>query len=350
MVDTGDIALAGKVSLRQKLGFVRAWEAIFAFIVLGNLMALLFVSRSQVHLGFDDILVLGDTIFSGVAVWLIAHRKRATRLYICIYSAATSLTGVVGNLVINGGVWSLSTFIDHGRLLFVLAFVYFLFSQRVCEVLIAPFDTATAAEYRSAQKQLFGPRGSWFWRDAALYFMVFAVAGHLMERAYGIFARTFLGIYDPTAPMWQDMLSPFNIYGFGTVVCILALFPLKNWLAKRVRPIAGVLTLSFLVNTLVCAAIELAVGLIGNHPDATGHLPWWDYSNLPFNFMGQICLQNSIAFGLVATLMVWVIYPAIEKRVRQAANDAMNIVFIAVLVIYLILTNLYIINLSSLVQ
>ena len=26
------------------------------------------------------------------------------------------------------------------------------------------------------------------------------------------------------------------------------------------------------------------------------------------NFMGQVCLQNAIAFGVVATLMTWVIY------------------------------------------
>ena len=36
--------------------------------------------------------------------------------------------------------------------------------------------------------------------------------------------------------------------------------------------------------------------------------------------MGQVCLQNAIAFGVVATLMTWVIYPALEQLLSKVVE------------------------------
>lgn len=53
--------------------------------------------------------------------------------------------------------------------------------------------------------------------------------------------------------------------------------------------------------------------------------------------MGQICLQNGVAFGLVATLMTWVIYPGLETLFSKTTNDVMNVVFVAVIVGFAVL-------------
>ena len=62
-----------------------------------------------------------------------------------------------------------------------------------------------------------------------------------------------------------------------------------------------------------------------NQPGPDGKLPLWDYSDMFCNFMGQVCLQNAIAFGVVATLMTWVIYPALEQLLSKVPRDGMNI-------------------------
>jgi hypothetical protein len=100
-----------------------------------------------------------------------------------------------------------------------VAAAYFWFSGRVRKTLTRPFVMVAQENPVEASKNLYRPGKLSFWRDLAIYFMVFAVVGHWMERIYSTFTRYFAVIYDPTAPLWQDYLSPFNIYGFGPKFC-----------------------------------------------------------------------------------------------------------------------------------
>ena len=43
------------------------------------------------------------------------------------------------------------------------------------------------------------------------------------------------------------------------------------------------------------------------------HNKWWDYSNLPFNLHGYICLKFSIYWGLACTFIMDIIHPIIYK-------------------------------------
>lgn len=36
---------------------------------------------------------------------------------------------------------------------------------------------------------------------------------------------------------------------------------------------------------------------------------WWDYKNVPFNLNGRICLQNSILFGILGTILIYYVNP-----------------------------------------
>lgn len=71
-------------------------------------------------------------------------------------------------------------------------------------------------------------------------------------------------------------------------VCFAGIGLLDEW--KRYRP---PLIVQMLLGAAIVTALELAVGLIVNV-----WLGWnvWDYSGMPLNFMGQICLAFSVAW------------------------------------------------------
>lgn len=87
------------------------------------------------------------------------------------------------------------------------------------------------------------------------------------------------------------------IYGFGmlTVVALL-------WRLRR-----NVILL-FLGAGLLTTALELAAGWI---LERFFKQKWWDYSSLPFNFKGYICLKFSIMWGLAASFAVGAVHPFI---------------------------------------
>ncbi len=43
------------------------------------------------------------------------------------------------------------------------------------------------------------------------------------------------------------------------------------------------------------------------------HACWWDYSNMPLNIHGRICLPASLAFGAAGVLVVKVLYPLADR-------------------------------------
>ncbi|MEF9876953.1 MAG: hypothetical protein RR772_08600, partial [Gordonibacter sp.] len=55
-------------------------------------------------------------------------------------------------------------------------------------------------------------------------------------------------------------------------------------------------------------------------------------------------LQNAVAFGCVATLMTWIVYPGLEKFLGRFSKDTMNVVFIAVAIGFCVLFFLYCVN------
>lgn len=70
----------------------------------------------------------------------------------------------------------------------------------------------------------------------------------------------------------------------------------------------------------------------------------WDYSENFGNIMGQVCLQNALAFGMAASIITWFVYPALERWIARMPSDYMNLVFVIVLVFGGIIWSLYIIE------
>ena len=55
------------------------------------------------------------------------------------------------------------------------------------------------------------------------------------------------------------------------------------------------------------------LGWISEVLDKVFHIKLWDYSDQRFNLHGRICLQNSLAFGALGLLLLYVIHPAVDE-------------------------------------
>ncbi len=91
------------------------------------------------------------------------------------------------------------------------------------------------------------------------------------------------------------------IYGFGVLIVLLVLEPVKDNLA-----------LLFFGSMVLTSALEFFIGFI---MEQFFHDKWWDYSENPFNIKGYICLEFSLVWGAACVLVVDVIHPMIFKLI-----------------------------------
>lgn len=93
------------------------------------------------------------------------------------------------------------------------------------------------------------------------------------------------------------------IYGTGAVMLEI-LF--HRWRDRPVR--------SFVSSMLLCTALEY---LSGWYLELTWGVKWWDYSDMPWNLHGRICVLSSVLFGLGGMLLVWVVCPLFYSLYRR---------------------------------
>ena len=63
---------------------------------------------------------------------------------------------------------------------------------------------------------------------------------------------------------------------------------------------------------------------------------WWDYSNVRFNLEGRICLKNSIAFGILGILFVYVLNPFFLSIVDKMSQSLLIIISVICFTVFLI--------------
>ena len=325
-----------KFSQPGKLGFMRVVQIGYALSIAGTLCALLLTSRDSIVYNSVTIVSWITIILHGVAFWFFVNYFKITKKFVIF----TSLFSIVASVVtsIAGGNFSIGDVII-GNLWNVFLIVYFLFSKRVDAVLVNDFST-----YRPKQQaQLEIKRRGWpFIRNLIIYFVVFSVLGHWMEAGMCQFIRLgwVQGEYDPSNTMlWRDWLYPYPMEGAAVVIIALVLYPLWQYLLRRFKNPIYAYIISFFANALTCSAIEFTMGLLVN-----SNYQLWDYRENFGNIMGQVCLQNALAFGVAASVIAWFVYPTLERWLARIPNDTMNIVFVVVAVIGGILWSLYIID------
>ena len=177
-------------------------------------------------------------------------------------------------------------------------------------------------------------------RNIGALYAVYTMVGHWLEMLFcqGIKLGIVGGDYDRSNTMlWDWWLHPFPAEGIAGVLIAGGLVPLqKKLLAHFGGRVAPALALSFLANQVVCTSIDYFTGMVANR-----NYELWDYREMPFNFQGQICLQNSIVYTTAATLVTWLAYPARDQWLRRMPADLVNLLDSSLAAIYAFLCLTY---------
>lgn len=91
------------------------------------------------------------------------------------------------------------------------------------------------------------------------------------------------------------------IYGFGVCSVVYLL-----------KPFQSNFILLYISSVILVSALEWLTGFL---LEKLFHHKWWDYSMMPFNLNGYICLLFSLIWGVFCVAIVSVIHPFIQKCV-----------------------------------
>ena len=131
------------------------------------------------------------------------------------------------------------------------------------------------------------------WRILA-YFIIYSVAGYVIETVYGMVTK---GVWESRQSF---LYGPFcGIYGLGAVVMIVCL----HKISKKFNAL-------FLGGFIVGSIVEYIVSFVG---EMLLGLKWWDYSNMPLNINGRICVYYSIFWGFLGIYLIASLNPKIDK-------------------------------------
>ena len=157
--------------------------------------------------------------------------------------------------------------------------------------------------------------------ELVLLFFVYGFLGWCTEVAFAAFKsgrfvnRGFLN--GPICP----------IYGFGLIGVVLLLAPLK-----------GNLWLLFIGSCVITTLIELVTGFL---LEKLFHAKWWDYSGMPLNIGGYVCLLFSLIWGVACMAIVLWVHPPIYglvHRLPKLLTRILDGVFLAMLAVDLAAT------------
>lgn len=149
------------------------------------------------------------------------------------------------------------------------------------------------------------------------FFFIYSVLGWLVECLYSTFDQKKLCFNR------GFLLGPYcPIYGCCALFMILILNKYIN------DPLA--LFIFIMTST---AFFEYLTSFI---MEKIFNVRWWDYSNLPFNIEGRICLIVILGFGILGFLLMYVIHPALYNIVTKIDKDILTILSLLLLVIFII--------------
>ena len=326
-----------------RLAGVRACQVYFALVVAGALAYALITAPGNFAYDFSLVHGFVTVMLSAVCLWMLQIRAREGRAF-AIGSAIACVALSVADMFAFGafdvvaaraGVPATVAALTAQYVLGAVVVIYLAASPNAKRALSVPLDMRpTATRGHSYDMPLIKRVRTWpFWRDLIIYFIVFSFAGHWAEMSfcYGIHLGWFMGDVDFSEVMlWKQWLFPYFAEGVAVVLIVVLLTPVKQWLLKkfggRVLP---AFLVSIVITAAVCTTIDFTCGMICNQ-----NYEVWDYRALPFNFMGQVCLQNSTVYTVAASLILWVFYPLMDRGLRRMPRSFADGLFFALLGVY----------------
>lgn len=148
------------------------------------------------------------------------------------------------------------------------------------------------------------------------YFLVYAFLGWCTEVVFAAFKngrfvnRGFLN--GPVCP----------IYGFGIVAVLLC-----------VRPFQGNLLALYAGSVVLTTVLELVTGF---GMEKLFHQRWWDYSHMPLNIGGYVCLPFSLIWGIACVLIVDLLHPVVAKAVSLIPEPISTLALVVFSAVFLL--------------
>lgn len=137
------------------------------------------------------------------------------------------------------------------------------------------------------------------------YFIIYSIIGFVIETIFGLLTK---GVIESRKSF---LYGPFcGVYGLGAVVMIVGLqkFKKNNY------------TL-FFGGFIIGSVLEYIVSLVG---ELMFDIKWWDYSNMPFNINGRVCVWFSIFWGLLAIYLMTHINPKVDRLMEKIPRKVLK--------------------------
>ena len=156
-----------------------------------------------------------------------------------------------------------------------------------------------------------------------IWFIIFSVIGWIFETVYCSISDGFYQnrgfLYGPVCP----------IYGLGAILCIV-IADVANKYGYYDRFSAWQI---FVIGYVFSAILEYSAHFL---LEKKFHATWWDYSNMPLNLHGRICVPASTLFGLSYMFIFKYIYPLslrMRNEIPPQIQEAVAMVCVAALAV-----------------
>lgn len=149
-----------------------------------------------------------------------------------------------------------------------------------------------------------------------LYFIIYAFIGWCLEGFCKLVeTKQFVNrgfLIGPICP----------IYGYGVLFILLLI-------GNNTSDILAV----FLKSILICSVLEYFTSYF---MEKLFHARWWDYSRKKFNINGRICLETMIPFGILGTVVIYIIHPFIKMIISLFSKNMLIVIASILFIIYLV--------------
>lgn len=146
-----------------------------------------------------------------------------------------------------------------------------------------------------------------------IWFILYSIIGWIYETVFCSIKKL----------KWDNrgmLIGPYcPIYGVGAVLDVLLCTGLPN--ARAV----------FLACMLGSAILEYVTSYV---TERLFHAVWWDYSRIPFNLNGRICLSCSVGFGFAGWIVLYGLHPYISRLTAPLPLDLQELAALLLMAVF----------------
>ena len=130
------------------------------------------------------------------------------------------------------------------------------------------------------------------------YFIIYGVLGYIIETIFQIANK---GLFESKQSF---LYGPFcAVYSVGAIIMILSLKKVQD---NKIYLFVGGFLLGTIAEYIMSLVLEKLFGVV-----------WWDYSNLPLNINGRVCVLFSIYWGALAIILLSYVNPKVDQFINM---------------------------------